>query len=346
MATCPHCHATLVSPAVFCGVCGARLGSGTDKLAPDDPGATTRLDGPAAETQPMQLPAAAAPARPPVAAPRRADSLLRLVRPRWPRPVAVALGAGLLLGCVWLVWSASSPAPDALRRPVAIAPVEERVESESPTAITPPPRRVGRNSARTALDIIGRPAATGDPAAAAPPQAAPASPEAAPPPPGTPAPAPVDPAAPAAAAPPSPAGAAAPDAAAPEGVSKDDLEAAARYMKGEEAVPASAEDLAERDRAEGYAGSIRMVVKTHAAQVGACYERAFKFDAPSHAARVEIGFTVDAKGVPGKVRTVSNTSGSDALANCLAQRVGGWRFPRPPGGDFEAVYPFTFSGAR
>ena len=113
---------------------------------------------------------------------------------------------------------------------------------------------------------------------------------------------------------------------------RDDVEGgggAAQYMKGapgDDFVPPSAEDVAERDRAEGFAGSIRMVVKAHAAQASACYERAFKTEAPAHAARVEIGFTVDKAGMPTKVRAVSNSSGSDALANCLAQRVAGGAF--------------------
>src|SRR5207244_1938381 len=100
-------------------------------------------------------------------------------------------------------------------------------------------------------------------------------------------------------------------------------------------------------RAGVYADSVRFVVRSHAAQVSACYERAFKTETAAPAARVEIGFVVDKKGMPVKVHAVSNSSGNEALGACLAQRVAGWRFPRPPGGDFETVYPFAFSpGAR
>ena len=354
---------------MFCGVCGARLGSGTERV--DDPGATTKLDGPAAETQPMRaavvesVPAAEVERDAPGGqSDRPSDSMIRAIRPRgagWMRNVAVTvlvIGGGYY-GGRW-VRGAFVSTPPAAPAPVAAQPAVPSAatsveETERPMEIRPTARRVGRSVPR-----VGNPGGAGAEGGAAGAVGG-ESPYAQ-----------LDKVSPTATSP-SPStttttntntntstttptgvagggGAAAPAAGvAKEGLSAKEVEEAAQYMKGapgDDFVPPSAEDLAERDRAEGFAGSIRMVVRAHAAQVSACYERAFKTDAPAHSARVEVGFTVDKGGMPTKVRAVSNNSGSDALANCLAQRVAGWRFPRPPGGDFDAVYPFTFSGAR
>jgi hypothetical protein len=89
------------------------------------------------------------------------------------------------------------------------------------------------------------------------------------------------------------------------------------------------------------ADGVRFVVKSHLSQVHACYERAFKDSSPG--GRVEIGFAIGGDGNAKRVRTEANSTGSDALANCLEGRVKSWQFPRPVGGDYELIYPFVFS---
>src|SRR5207302_565349 len=112
---------------------------------------------------------------------------------------------------------------------------------------------------------------------------------------------------------------------------------------GAEEAPPSDSDLVERKQAEVYATGIRYVMRSHQAQVGGCYERAFKDEDRSPGGRVEVAFTVGKEGRAGKIEVLSNTTGKEVVGTCLAQRVKDWTFPRPPAGEFQASYPFVFS---
>lgn len=75
----------------------------------------------------------------------------------------------------------------------------------------------------------------------------------------------------------------------------------------------------------------------------ACHERAFKDPVSgSPGGRVELAFHLTDEGRAAEVRTVSNSTGSEALARCLEQRLSAWRFPRPPGGGRDFQFPFVF----
>ena len=65
----------------------------------------------------------------------------------------------------------------------------------------------------------------------------------------------------------------------------------------------------------------RIVSSAFRAQASACWERYAKDESRARAGRVEVGFVVTANGRPRAVRVVDNTTGNEALAACLAQRL-------------------------
>jgi hypothetical protein len=124
-------------------------------------------------------------------------------------------------------------------------------------------------------------------------------------------------------------------------MSKPVLETVSSTPSQPSTVPGSDEEMKKEAEASLDADSIRFVVKSHLSQVHACYERAFKDASPG--GRVEIGFAITPDGSAARVHTETNSTGSEALANCLEGRVRSWQFPRPVGGDYELIYPFVFA---
>jgi hypothetical protein len=108
-----------------------------------------------------------------------------------------------------------------------------------------------------------------------------------------------------------------------------------------EGKPTSEAEMKQEAGARLDADSVRFVVKAHLPQVRACYGRAFKDSSPGGS--VEIGFAIDAGGRAQNVRTETNTTDSEQLAQCLEERVKQWQFPKPVGGDYELIYPFVFA---
>jgi hypothetical protein len=108
-----------------------------------------------------------------------------------------------------------------------------------------------------------------------------------------------------------------------------------------EATPMTEEEMKSQAEAQIDADSVRYVVKSHLAQVRACYSRAFKDSSPG--GRVDLAFAIDRNGRATRVRTDANTTDSEALSRCLEERVKEWQFPRPVGGEIELVYPFIFA---
>lgn len=111
-----------------------------------------------------------------------------------------------------------------------------------------------------------------------------------------------------------------------------------------EAAPLTDDELRQQEEGRLNADQVRYVVKQHLSQVRACYERAFKQDAPG--GRVEISFAIGEDGKARRVRTDLNSTGSEPLGKCIEGLVAGWTFPRPVGGEFELTYPFVFSSGR
>jgi hypothetical protein len=82
-------------------------------------------------------------------------------------------------------------------------------------------------------------------------------------------------------------------------------------------------------------------VQEYAGQVKYCYETQIKSDEALHG-RVEIAMVVG-EGRMQSATIVLNTTGDAALGECIAKKVGTWRFPQELSG--ETVYPFVFEPA-
>ena len=89
---------------------------------------------------------------------------------------------------------------------------------------------------------------------------------------------------------------------------------------------------------------VHFVVETHAPQVKACYDRAFRASSAPPAGRVELRFTLvdrDGVGRAQDVETGLNLLGSPQVAACLTELLTEWRFPRPLAPQ-QVQYPFLF----
>jgi hypothetical protein len=87
---------------------------------------------------------------------------------------------------------------------------------------------------------------------------------------------------------------------------------------------------------------IRDVVRRHHGGLKRCYDAALA-GRPAFVGKVSLEWVIDPDGEVARVSVVSNTTGSDELADCLLHQVASMHFPRPQGGEAEVVsYPFVF----
>jgi hypothetical protein len=88
---------------------------------------------------------------------------------------------------------------------------------------------------------------------------------------------------------------------------------------------------------------IRRIVRAHENEVRSCYMQGLARN-PSLSGRVAVQFVISGMGAV-VTSTVQETSLRDrSVAQCVAQAVGRWRFPRPQdGGTSVVTYPFVFS---
>ena len=86
---------------------------------------------------------------------------------------------------------------------------------------------------------------------------------------------------------------------------------------------------------------IRGVVRGHADQVRACYER----ELPAHPklrGKVAVKFTIRPSGGVAEARVTRSTVSNPRLEKCISGRVRTWIFPKPTGGGSVSVtYPFV-----
>ncbi|MEO1270401.1 MAG: AgmX/PglI C-terminal domain-containing protein, partial [Myxococcota bacterium] len=88
---------------------------------------------------------------------------------------------------------------------------------------------------------------------------------------------------------------------------------------------------------------IRRVIRRHIREVKYCYEQQL-IKNKALAGRVVMKFTISATGRVAGAAPVSNSTGSGAVASCVAGKVRRWVFPQPKGGGIVVVtYPFVFS---
>jgi TonB family protein len=86
--------------------------------------------------------------------------------------------------------------------------------------------------------------------------------------------------------------------------------------------------------------AVRLVVHRHLTEVRSCFEH---LGAPASAGVIEVSFTLELDGSATSAHPISNTTGSEELAACVARAVESWRFPAPQEGPIDYVYPFRFA---
>jgi hypothetical protein len=100
----------------------------------------------------------------------------------------------------------------------------------------------------------------------------------------------------------------------------------------------------ERDGDERIADQLGAVVARHQAELEDCYRRFGNSggpDAPLEGS-ITIRFTLMPEGRAANVSPAGNTTGSAALADCVADRIGAWRFPDSPSSPVVLEWPFQF----
>ena len=90
---------------------------------------------------------------------------------------------------------------------------------------------------------------------------------------------------------------------------------------------------------------IRAVVRKKSAEVRYCYEDALS-TVPTLEGDVLVRFVISVTGAVASARVTSSTLGSEAVEECMIERVKAWTFPKVNGGGTVVVnYPFAFSSA-
>jgi TonB family protein len=85
------------------------------------------------------------------------------------------------------------------------------------------------------------------------------------------------------------------------------------------------------------------MIKNRIGAIRACYERELKQN-PTLAGKVTIQFTIEQQGNVSGVKVSDNSTGSDAVGQCVANAIQRFRFnPGPDGGSVTFSYPFVFA---
>lgn len=125
--------------------------------------------------------------------------------------------------------------------------------------------------------------------------------------------------------------------------------------KGSGAFSYGAGDLGEKTRVEVQLGgeealvdgfmdreAIRRVILANKRVIRNCYEMALA-RSPDLYGKLVIEWLIEEKGRVARPKVVSNSLGSDTVANCLIKRLKTWRFPDPPPDKVgQVTYPFVF----
>lgn len=98
----------------------------------------------------------------------------------------------------------------------------------------------------------------------------------------------------------------------------------------------------ERDiEMELYSTRVRFLIRRYyASRAQSCFDRATRNN-PSVSGTVVIGMTIGADGNVSNTRVARNTTGNEALGNCLSAQVSSWRLSAPPGGSLQMQIPFS-----
>jgi outer membrane biosynthesis protein TonB len=88
--------------------------------------------------------------------------------------------------------------------------------------------------------------------------------------------------------------------------------------------------------------AVNAIVRSHADEAGACYERAM-MEHPDLHGRLTIHAVLDPNGRVASVSPTSSISDGARLQSCLVRAFRSWAFPRPAGGvNGNVTYSFSF----
>jgi TonB family protein len=90
----------------------------------------------------------------------------------------------------------------------------------------------------------------------------------------------------------------------------------------------------------GDMNSVKKYVGRKKGQIKACYEEQLKAN-PDLGGKVEVIWTVNPDGSVSGVKVENNSTGNQALADCIVRRIKRWSFPEQED-EFEITYPFNF----
>ena len=85
--------------------------------------------------------------------------------------------------------------------------------------------------------------------------------------------------------------------------------------------------------------SVARVFSRRKSAIRYCYEKALKVQ-PNLKGKVTIRFTIGGAGRITTINATSNTTGNPGVAQCIVNKVRGWRFQPPKGGSVTFSYPF------
>lgn len=85
--------------------------------------------------------------------------------------------------------------------------------------------------------------------------------------------------------------------------------------------------------------SVARVFSRRKSAIKYCYERALKLNS-NIKGKVVIRFTIGTAGRITSVQATSNSTGDPGIADCIIEKVQGWRFDPPSGGSVTFSYPF------
>ena len=359
---CPFCRSNIPGEALYCSRCGGKIPRGqgtapgiaprtptplpaaqaeqaTPAVGPTDPASPAPTSSPSSGTSPSLSSSSpsygstgGASSSMSMSSPSQSMSLSRIQRPaRGLRIVLLLLGAGVCVAAGWALGRAQRTEPIAA---VAAPPVVElgqpRVavgaDLPDPSRFLEPTPEGGTTPSSGRSTTPARPR-SGD---ASPDRPAPAAPGKAP---GN---------AAGAQPAPAPAGQANANAGAAGGAGQTPpAPGAAGGQAGGAAEPAAVPDEPEGPEGQLDTRAVIYVVRHYLPQVRACYERQLRNQPELHG-QITMRFTVGAGGRVTSTSVVSNSTGSDALATCVASNLRSWRFPEPEGGPVAFEYPFRF----
>ena len=90
---------------------------------------------------------------------------------------------------------------------------------------------------------------------------------------------------------------------------------------------------------------IASTVKRRSGDARRCYEKALAHN-PKLEGKIVMVFTIEEGGRVSEVSVKSDTLGDVALADCMKDTLGRWRFDSPEGGSVTVSYPFVFQAGK